>query len=176
MKNHFNFKRTSSGKYLITNDFGRHLFLSQEEFQSFVLDNTQTDETLEQKLKDNYFLIQPTDLYNFGTIDLLRGIKSYLFSSTSLHIFVLTNACNLSCVYCQAQDEAECDKGMMSKETAKKAIEIALQSPSQNLTFEFQGGEPLLNFDVIKYIVETTENLRGEKHIAYTLVSNLRTR
>lgn len=173
MKNHFNFKRTSSGEYLITNDFGRHLFLGQEEFQSFVSDNIRTDETLEQKLKDNYFLIQPTDLYNFSIIDRLRDMKSYLFASTSLHIFVVTNACNLSCVYCQAQDKNECNRGMMSKETAKKALEIALQSPSHDLTFEFQGGEPLLNFDVIRYIVETTEKLRGEKHITYTLVSNL---
>jgi sulfatase maturation enzyme AslB (radical SAM superfamily) len=36
----------------------------------------------------------------------------------------------------------------MDVTTGRKAIEVAMQSPNQNLTFEFQGGEPLLNFNV----------------------------
>ncbi len=45
-------------------------------------------------------------------------------------------------------------KGKMQEMTAKAAVDIALQSPNEYLTFEFQGGEPLLNFETIKYIVE----------------------
>ena len=69
----------------------------------------------------------------------------------------MTNACNISCVYCQAQDSAQEKKGKMQEMTAKAAVDIALQSPNEYLTFEFQGGEPLLNFETIKYIVEYSE-------------------
>lgn len=61
----------------------------------------------------------------------------------------------------------------MSKEVAKKSVDIALESPSDYLTFEFQGGEPLTNFDVIKYIVEYSKENANGKYIEYNLVSNL---
>ena len=37
----------------------------------------------------------------------------YLFEATCLHIFVMTNACNMCCVYCQAQDSEQLYKGMI---------------------------------------------------------------
>lgn len=98
--------------------------------------------------------------------------KQYLFSATSLHIFVMTNACNMCCVYCQAQDSAQEKKGKMQEMTAKAAVDIALQSPNEYLTFEFQGGEPLLNFETIKYIVEYSEQNKNHKQIQYSLVTN----
>lgn len=57
---------------------------------------------------------------------------------------------------------------------AKKAVDIALQSPRNKLTFEFQGGEPLLNFEIIKYIIEYTDlkNIELNKVIHYTMVTN----
>jgi His-Xaa-Ser system radical SAM maturase HxsB len=63
----------------------------------------------------------------------------------------------------------------MNKEIAKKAVDIALQSPSMNLTFEFQGGEPLANFEVLKYIVNYSKERNKElgKDICYSMVSNL---
>lgn len=57
-------------------------------------------------------------------------------------------------------------RGMMSIETARKAVDIALSSNSENLTFEFQGGEPLTNFDVIKFIVTySEEKCEGKKRV-----------
>jgi uncharacterized protein len=96
----------------------------------------------------------------------------YLFEATCLHIFVMTNACNMCCVYCQAQDSEQLHKGMMNKETALKAVEVALQSPNRHFTFEFQGGEPLTNFEIIKEIVEYTEQRKNDKDISYTVVTN----
>lgn len=40
---------------------------------------------------------------------------------------------------------------------------LALQSPSDNLTFEFQGGEPLLNFETIKAMIEYCEENKGKR-------------
>ena len=58
-------------------------------------------------------------------------------------------------------------------EMAEKAVDIALQSPTKYLSFEFQGGEPLLNFNIIKHIVEYTEEHKGYHEIKYNVVTNL---
>ena len=53
-----------------------------------------------------------------------------------------------------------------AKETAEKAIDLVLSSPSPYITIEFQGGEPLLNFDLIRFIVETVEQKQiGRAHV-----------
>jgi His-Xaa-Ser system radical SAM maturase HxsB len=63
----------------------------------------------------------------------------------------------------------------MTMETGRKAIELAMQSPAKHLTFEFQGGEPLLNFDVIIEMIEHSKRLNEslKKNIEYTIVTNL---
>ena len=48
-----------------------------------------------------------------------------------------------------------------------------MESPSTYLTFEFQGGEPLMNFETIKYIIEYSKSISNGKIIEYNLVSNL---
>ena len=102
-----------------------------------------------------------------------RKAKGYLLSSTSLHIFVLTNACNLNCVYCQARDHEHVHVEKKSFETAEKAVMTALQSPEHYLNFEFQGGEPLLNYPVIRHIVEYAEKNKQAHSIQYSVVTNL---
>ena len=84
----------------------------------------------------------------------------------------MTNACNMNCVYCQAQDSEQLDKGKMSMETAERAVDIALQTPVRRMTFEFQGGEPLTNFDVIKHIVQYSQQQCNDKEIEYCIVTN----
>ena len=61
----------------------------------------------------------------------------------------------------------------MDKKTAEKAVDIALQSPSKFLTFEFQGGEPLLNLETLKHIIAYTKTRSGDKQITYNLITNL---
>ena len=103
----------------------------------------------------------------------LRNSKEYLLVPTTLHIFVVTKNCNFNCVYCQAGNLNQNQNHNMTKETAKRAVEIAMESPSRYLTFEFQGGEPLINYEIIKYIVEYSKSISNGKFIEYNLVSNL---
>ena len=172
MINYFNFKKFQD-KFLITNDFGRYKFLSNKEFSDLLLDRIDIHSELNKCLEKDYFTYSNIkDSFIENNYIELEKSKNYLFQSTSLHIFVVTTACNQQCVYCQAQNGKVLPHGMMTKEIARKAVDIALNSPSDNLDFEFQGGEPLMNFEIIKYIVEYTKS-KTDKNVRFSIVSNL---
>lgn len=171
--NAFHFKFQQPDQVLLTNDWGRYVFLSKKEFHQLLQQHETENPGLNQQLRKKHFLLEPEDLLSDETAGQLRDMKSYLFTATALHIFVVTDACNYQCVYCQAQAERQQKKYYMDKETARKAVDLALQSPAGELTFEFQGGEPLLNYPVIREIILYTEQKKGDKKIHFTLVSNL---
>lgn len=76
---------------------------------------------------------------------------------TSVYMFV-TNRCNLACSYCYESDR----EGDMSKETMKETIDWLIKqrsrfersSENEDISITFFGGEPLLNFPVVKYGME----------------------
>lgn len=173
MINYFNFKEFSTD-YLITNDFGQYAFVPKAEFRNLILRKDVENEQLRRELESRMFVFSSSvqEFTNIAKYSMRSG-KNYLFQSTALHIFVVSMNCNLKCLYCQAQNGFKEPSGKMDKATAKKAVELALKSPTDNLSFEFQGGEPLTNFEMIKYIVELTEELKGNKCVSFSLVSNL---
>lgn len=175
MLNHFNFQRLGD-EVLLTNDFGRYIFLDETQFKKLLTNQlTEVDDCYE-RLKRGYFLMDhPMELLSDEASGALREMKNYLFSGTALHIFAVTNSCNINCIYCQAKDKSSTLGGFMTIETGKRAVEVALQSPCNHLTFEFQGGEPLLNFDTIQAMIEHCEKRKGNKKVEYTMVSNLLT-
>lgn len=159
---------------LITNDFGKYHLLTGEEFYSFINLKLKEDSELYKKLVEEFFIIDGSvEAYIEKSRGQFRQAKKYLFSATALHIFVVTNFCNSKCIYCQAESNLKNCKKNMDKNIAKRAVDIALSSPQNYLDFEFQGGEPLSNFEIIKFIIEYTEQVRGEKIISYNIVSNL---
>ena len=173
MINYFNFSRFGD-KYLITNDLGYYMFIDDDNFQKLLFDKIKVDDERYSEFTEKGFIFNGNkDVFAEKFRCTMEDSKNYLYCSTSLHIFVVTNACNFNCVYCQAQSNMQKKRGMMSIETARKAVDIALSSNSENLTFEFQGGEPLTNFDVIKFIVTYSEEKCEGKNIEYNLVSNL---
>lgn len=173
MINYFNFKKFNN-KYLITNDLGRYMFVNKNELFSLINNQVDMNTDFGKAAEENMFCYDGSPRgFAEKVRPYLRDSKNYLFSSTGLHIFVVTNSCNLKCVYCQAQNGNEIPNGFMSDEVAEKAVDIALSSPNDNLSFEFQGGEPLANFPAIKHIVEYTELKKKSKCITYNIVTNL---
>ncbi len=91
-----------------------------------------------------------------------------------LHI---AHDCNLACKYCFA-DEGEYHgrRAFMSEETGKKALDFLVKNSGNriNLEVDFFGGEPLMNFDVVKAIVEYGRSLeeRHHKKFRFTLTTN----
>lgn len=174
--NYFNFKQFGD-KYLLTNDTGRFIFLCNDEFQMLVNNNLSDNQELINKLISGRFIFNKhKELFVDEVLPEVRKQKNYLFGGTQLHIFILTKDCNQKCIYCQASAKDHFfNDSNMSKEIAERAVDLALQAPSRNLAFEFQGGEPLLNFTVLKHIVEYTKgkNRDNQKNITFNLVSNL---
>jgi His-Xaa-Ser system radical SAM maturase HxsB len=108
----------------------------------------------------------------------LRAAKrrSFVFQGPSLHILVVTLRCNQACAYCHASRVGPRAPGVdMSPGTARQAVNRALESTSRPLTFEFQGGEPLLNWPVVREVVEyaTRENGPHGHELHFSLVTNL---
>lgn len=171
--NFFRFKRLDN-RYLLTNDLGNYLLVSPEEFHLILRKQVDEESVLGRRLVEGNIAYTDTDLeFSSSKRFELRQSKGFENIATSLHIFVVTTACNAGCVYCQARDPLHSEALFMSEETAEKAVDVALQSPARCLSFEFQGGEPLLNFPVIKHIVLYSEAHKGNHEIAYNIVTNL---
>ena len=171
----FNRKRNS---VVVSNEVGDYHFISENDFDLFTRKTLDKKSKLYLDLKSKGFLY---DGYLPNIIDLTatkyRTKNKFLFDYTSLHMFVVTLRCNQKCTYCHASSQnkyvgSEYD---MDAETARKSVEMAFKSPSQNIKIEFQGGEPLLNFDIIKIIVEHAKDLneRLKKNIEFVVCTNL---
>ena len=91
-----------------------------------------------------------------------------------LHI---AHDCNLKCKYCFAEEgEYHGKRSLMSVEVGKKAIDFLIKNSGsrKNLEIDFFGGEPLMNFDVVKEIVEYGRSLEKEhgKKFRFTMTTN----
>lgn len=90
----------------------------------------------------------------------------------------VTKDCNLNCRYCSFSNNNKMDrdheKAEMSWEIAQKCIDFLYihSSDINNVTISFYGGEPLLNFRLIKKAVEYAESLFYSKKIDYVMTTN----
>lgn len=166
--NHHRIRKIGDG-FLLTTDHGGWAYLSSEEYRDFIKGKLEGGVLREQGLiLDSQTTRRVVEDY--------RRKCGYLFQGASLHIVVPTLRCNLKCVYCHADSKRLHEKGYdMSEETAKKMVHFIFQSPSKAINIEFQGGEPLLNFDVIKFVVEYAKeiNKRYGKNVSFSIVTNL---
>lgn len=173
----FRYMRWSEAEVLVVNDVGEYLFLTSERFAAFVMRRLDAFTPEYQNLKAQHFL---TDTDSDVPLELratkYRTKKSFLRGFTALHLFIVTLRCDHSCAYCQVSrvttDRRTYD---MTRDTAQRAIALMLRSPAPVLKVEFQGGEPLLNFDVIRYVVETVEDLCSTqgRQVEFVVATNL---
>lgn len=91
-----------------------------------------------------------------------------------LHV---AHTCNLNCSYCFAsQGKYHGDRALMSFEVGKQALDflVANSGSRTNLEVDFFGGEPLMNWDVVKQLVEYGRSIEKEKHknFRFTVTTN----
>jgi His-Xaa-Ser system radical SAM maturase HxsB len=169
----FRFRELPGGKVVVTDLAGRFVFLAREEFGDF-LGGTLAEGPAKERLRQAGLLRRPGG--EADTVAAFRSRSEHLQRGPGLHILILTLRCNQACVYCHASRKPRAARGAdMSRETAARVLDVVFQGPSQDLTIEFQGGEPTLNFDVLRFVVEEAyrRNADGRRRLFFSLVSNL---
>jgi His-Xaa-Ser system radical SAM maturase HxsB len=172
----FRFTRLE-GQELLVNEAGEFIFVPNGTAHALVDATIDVRSELYKDLKAKHFIYDDT---SSPLLDVLatkiRTKAEHLIGGTKLHIFVVTLRCEHSCHYCQVSRQTS-NKGEfdMSLETADRSISLMLDTPSPHVTLELQGGEPLLAFDIIQYIVpkaKTQAAVRG-KRLDIVVTTNL---
>jgi len=170
---HFRFKQFDKDNYLITNEVGNYSFLSNAQFKKFITGKLNKKEKLYKDLVKKLFI--KDENYQPQLIEKFKDKNQFLWSGPSLHIVVVTLRCNHRCIYCHASAGNPKAKGLdMDLATAKKVVELIFKTNNHNIAIELQGGEPLLNWEVLKFIVTfaNEKNKLEKKNLLISLVSN----
>ncbi len=104
----------------------------------------------------------------------LKEKTSGVVKALCLHI---AHSCNLNCSYCFAsQGKYHGERSLMSFDVGKRALDFLIEHSGDrtNLEVDFFGGEPLMNFDVVKELVLYAREREKEtgKHFRFTLTTN----
>jgi uncharacterized protein len=113
-----------------------------------------------------------TDQYHDYVVDFKK--RKTVVKALCLHI---AHDCNLACQYCFAEEgEYHGRRALMSFEVGKKALDflIANSGNRRNLEVDFFGGEPLMNWEVVKQLVEYGRSKEKEynKNFRFTMTTN----
>lgn len=136
-----------------------------------------TEQDLRDCISDVAALKQSGKLYTPDVFeDLAYDFKkrSTVVKALCLHV---AHTCNLNCSYCFAsQGKYHGERALMSFETGKRALDFLIENSGTrtNLEVDFFGGEPLMNWDVVKQLVAyaRTQEPIHHKKFRFTLTTN----
>ncbi len=137
-----------------------------------------TREDLEACIEDVESLKNAGKLFTKDTYENLAGTfkerSGNVIKALCLHV---AHTCNLNCSYCFAsQGKYHGDRALMSFEVGKRALDFLIENSGTrtNLEVDFFGGEPLMNWDVVKQLVLYARSIEKEKHknFRFTLTTN----
>lgn len=144
-----------------------------ERYQKDGITKEDIEETFEEieSLKEANALFSE-DIYEDKIIDFKK--RKTVVKALCLHI---AHDCNLACKYCFAEEgEYKGRRELMSLEVGKKAIDFLIENSGNrhNLEVDFFGGEPLMNWDVVKEIVKygREQEKLHDKKFRFTLTTN----
>lgn len=142
--------------------------------EKYNVDKDEVAECLEQieELKADDQLFTPDTYENMAPE--LKKRTSGVIKALCLHV---SHACNLVCEYCFAgQGRYHGKSALMSFDVGKRALDFLIENSGsrRNLEVDFFGGEPLLNFDVVKRLVAYARSVEKEhnKNFRFTLTTN----
>jgi uncharacterized protein len=173
----FRFSPLNDSQYVLSNFAGEYLVLKKEKLHDFATHKLDDSDADYVNLRAKQFLL---DGFNSIAPQLLslkvRTKYDRLSEFTALHIFVVSLRCEHSCPYCQVSRQSEDRQSYdMTQQVADKSLDLTFQTPAQAIKIEFQGGEPLLNFELIKYIVveALNRNQTANKNLGFVIATNL---
>jgi uncharacterized protein len=171
------FTEFDADSYVLTHFVGEYQVLSRAKTREFLKHELPSATPEYLALKGKHFLLDADSDVALDLLALKARTKFERMSNfTGLHLFVVTLRCEHSCPYCQVSrqndDKREFD---MTTETADKAIDLVFRSPNPNLKIEFQGGEPLLNFPMVQYVVRAAQerNIVAKRNLGFVIATNL---
>jgi len=171
------FLALDADRFIVTNLAGEYLVLAKNVVRALIRHELPAHSEIYGELKTKHFVL---DGDSTVALDLLsmkyRTRHAFLAQFTSLFMFVTTLRCDHGCRYCQVSRQSK-DKVSfdMSPATADRAVDFMFNSPSKYLKVEFQGGEPLLNFPLLRHIVARVEerNVSEQREIEFVIATNL---
>jgi His-Xaa-Ser system radical SAM maturase HxsB len=173
----FRFTALDSSRYVLSNMAGEYRVVRRDIIEALVNHQLPAGSDTYDDLKSGHFLYDADSNVALELLGLKYRTKlSRIAEFTGLHMFVVTLRCDYTCQYCQVsrqtQDRVAFD---MSSQIAERAVDLVFHSPSWGLKIEFQGGEPLLNFDGIRSVVALAEarNLSEQRDLQFVIASNL---
>jgi len=131
---------------------------------------------VEETLADVRELRDSGNLFSEDTFEDLEPMKAggNVIKALCLHV---AHTCNLNCTYCFAsQGKYHGKEALMSEETAHRAIDFLIENSGtrRNLEVDFFGGEPLMNWEVVKSTVRYARSIEkaAGKNFRFTLTTN----
>lgn len=172
----FRFERAGKDEVVVTNLAGEWQLLKDSEFEQ-LRTLTFSDLDLRERLVSKHLVFtgKPDTALRLLTLKSATRFRR-IPDLTGLHIFVVTLRCEHACEYCQvSRQNSSSTEFDMSIEDAMKALNIVFESPSPQLKIEFQGGESLLNFDLIRHIVIRAKELNDvhKRDLSFVIATNL---
>ena len=171
------FERLSSGRVAVSNMVGEILLLDDHEFRCLVDLDVAPGDTVYERATERLLLARKGGRSALQLLAMrLRSRMAFLRAPTGLHILVVTLRCEHSCPYCQvSRRSTDVDRYDMDEATALQALRVAMSAPSPCIKIEFQGGEPLLNFPLIRFAVQAAKTMAAEqgKIVEFVIASNL---
>ncbi|MBQ8077876.1 MAG: thioether cross-link-forming SCIFF peptide maturase, partial [Eubacterium sp.] len=155
----------------------------KDEIKAFILDKYSnredvTSEDIDLCFDDIQSLIDDGRLFSEDKFEDMAEqfkMRQGVIKAICLHV---AHGCNLNCEYCFAGkgEYGGADKGLMSLETGKRALDFLVENSGTRRTLEvdFFGGEPLLNWEVCKELVRYGRELekKYDKNFRFTLTTN----
>ncbi|MBR2928965.1 MAG: thioether cross-link-forming SCIFF peptide maturase [Oscillospiraceae bacterium] len=142
-------------------------------------DHSDVDEAgIRECIADVESLVAAGKLYSPDTFADMAGTfkerSGNVIKALCLHV---AHTCNLNCGYCFAsQGKYHGERALMSFEVGKQALDFLMDNSGSrtNLEVDFFGGEPLMNWDVVKQLVEYARSVEKErdKNFRFTLTTN----
>ena len=140
--------------------------------------NSQNEFRLSEDEQDLYFYLKKNlkDIKDIVPFNSFSYLSEKEFGITSASLMIAQN-CNLCCTYCYGGEHGQYHSKtpFMSKETALCAIKFLVRnnkSIDNEITINFFGGEPLLNFELIKFVVQICETNFQDHNFVFSLTTN----
>ncbi|WP_235801966.1 radical SAM protein [Halopseudomonas pelagia] len=172
----FGFHRLGNDSVVAISATGDYTFLSQVELLALIESPDSLALERRAELQSKFFLRGQSST---GSSQLLLSRiitkKETVTGGASLHILVPTLQCEHSCQYCQVSRSLDATGYSMTPKQVTAACKTIFQSPAKTLTIEFQGGDPLIRFDLIQQAIEQALEINEteQRNLRFVITSTL---